>query len=711
MVKFGKHAAAVRDQLDGACFIVDYNRLKAVATAGCAAETFVAAWRADLRSHTAWATASTRALWEQVLQKIPPDSARGVPPEEALQMFVQICAGTRSESATHVLEPASLPPSTFALDSPADLLRLLKRLELACATNCESLRKAIKKFDKLVGQPVSGNDDSGPANTVSHALLPELYSSTSTTGPSQFRAMIQIVTSAMHYQSHGTPLAVSTKHADARLMEPASATSFRRSSRKKIFSMGEIPMVSLVRLRSKARNVRRKERAQTFTAGSGSDHQHSPTSLTEASASEGRGGSGENDPAENVNTNTSADGEAGDGTPADRLAQFRAMQIEFDNRRREELLWLHGLSRRLSESFISKLVLHRGFHSGMDGGDRPIENSLTAYESAWSAGIKYCECDIALTADEYLVLCHDANFKRLALFGGYPTSASESEVDAAASARAKVAASTDRDRRRMFNGKKAVGDMTYREIIGMPLKSGQRPPLLEDVLESALAIGGGAQLVIEIKKGNPRSASALVQLFSARPKLLNAVAVVMSFDLWVIHEFNKNFRSMVVEDARGHGAQGIAGAGEDDLGDVGDVGTSQAAGSTIPKVLLLTVSEKTDEAPYLFLSVHGDEGDRSKPSGDADAEYAQVQAQLKDWIVTDDSVLDGVYLQLEESMVKDGSPGRRTLRQLAERHCVGVWGRVNGADPDDEGTAASLMDAGVAFVNTDLPRSFFNGSK
>ena len=71
-------------------------------------------------------------------------------------------------------------------------------------------------------------------------------------------------------------------------------------------------------------------------------------------------------------------------------------------------------------------------HGRVDGGDRPIENSLTAYKSTWSSGIKYCECDIALTADDYLVLCHDVNFKRLVLFGGCATSASESEAATAA---------------------------------------------------------------------------------------------------------------------------------------------------------------------------------------------------------------------------------------------------------------------------------------
>ena len=55
--------------------------------------------------------------------------------------------------------------------------------------------------------------------------------------------------------------------------------------------------------------------------------------------------------------------------------------------------------------------------------------------------MKYCECDIALTLDEHLVLCHDVNFKRLALFDDGQSS-------------------------------REIGELTYRELIALPLKSG-----------------------------------------------------------------------------------------------------------------------------------------------------------------------------------------------------------------------------------------------
>ena len=45
---------------------------------------------------------------------------------------------------------------------------------------------------------------------------------------------------------------------------------------------------------------------------------------------------------------------------------------------------------------------------------------------------------------------------------------------------------------------------------------------------------------------------------------------------------------------------------------------------------------------------------------------------------------------------------------------VGVWGRAVAADggpgdPDDLATLQQLVDAGVNFINSDLPRSFLEG--
>ena len=135
-------------------------------------------------------------------------------------------------------------------------------------------------------------------------------------------------------------------------------------------------------------------------------------------------------------------------------------------RRAEEMQWLKNMVKAIPATVISSLVAHRGFHCPRDNsGKRPLENSLSAFESAWASGLHLCECDVALTKDEQIVLAHDEDFARLALD---PNSQSSN---------------------------KKVSDLTMREIISLTFKSGSRPPLLVDVLRSADAIGESSQLV------------------------------------------------------------------------------------------------------------------------------------------------------------------------------------------------------------------------
>ena len=68
-----------------------------------------------------------------------------------------------------------------------------------------------------------------------------------------------------------------------------------------------------------------------------------------------------------------------------------------------------------------------------------------------------------------------------------------------------------------------VGDLTLSQLMSMPLKSGSRPPLLTEVLRSASHIGGGVQLVIEIKPGNSAAVAALTNLFATSPQMLRQV--------------------------------------------------------------------------------------------------------------------------------------------------------------------------------------------
>ena len=72
-----------------------------------------------------------------------------------------------------------------------------------------------------------------------------------------------------------------------------------------------------------------------------------------------------------------------------------------------------------------------------------------------------------------------------------------------------------------------------------PLKSGARPPLLFDVLRSAAAIGEHAKMVVEIKAGNTEAGPALARMFLRHPNLMDHVAVVMSFDAFIMHNFRR----------------------------------------------------------------------------------------------------------------------------------------------------------------------------
>lgn len=124
--------------------------------------------------------------------------------------------------------------------------------------------------------------------------------------------------------------------------------------------------------------------------------------------------------------------------------------------RKSDVEWLQRIISSMDEFELQRLVSHRGFHCIDDSHHtRPIENSLAAYELAWTSGLHLCECDINVTKDERIILAHDEDFTRLALDPESPLS------------------------------QKKVSDLTFKEIVALPLQSGSRPPLLIDVLRSA----------------------------------------------------------------------------------------------------------------------------------------------------------------------------------------------------------------------------------
>jgi len=381
------------------------------------------------------------------------------------------------------------------------------------------------------------------------------------------------------------------------------------------------------------------------------------------------------------------------------------------NVRMAELDWLKRLVASIpTEDLLPRIVAHRGFHNIRDRNDkRPLENSLSAYEMAWTSGIHLCECDIAMTKDQKLVLAHDDNFLRLALN------------------------SND------GNTHKFVSDLTFRELISMPLKNGVRPPLLIDVLRSACAISENSKLIIEIKPGNNAAASALARLLIRHPDLRQAVAMIMSFDAVTMHRLRSelamasepptsgivqpptngtngthhrvtsfdHFGSMLSASHRRFSSMekmpitqsinqsiglSLSQTHFDNLpileqeclgGD--DLSVSRTGSTTMPKLMLLTVAQEPFKPCEQRMSI---------------SNLAPVDSLLR----MADGALDGVYLQFEHGMMTD--EGAKAVRELGQRYLVGVWSR-SGKDPDDYSIVEWLVRrCGCAFVNTDLPNHF-----
>lgn len=426
-------------------------------------------------------------------------------------------------------------------------------------------------------------------------------------------------------------------------------------------------------------------------------------------------------------------------------AQARNMQV-----RMEEIEWLKRLTASLPKDMLRKLVAHRGFHHVQDRNDkRPLENSLSAYETAWTSGIHLCECDIALTKDEKLVLAHDENFTRLALDG-------KSELSG-----------------------KRVCDLTLKELIAMPLKCGVRPPLLMDVLRSAYAISDHAKLIIEIKPGNAAAASALARLLIRHPELCSCVEMIMSFDAVTMHRLRTELTTI---EATGNSSCAVGGqlgtthrrVSSMDLGSValpqqmslqhrrqisfdhfGSLGTSSRRLSTHDVGMNLSPGDANGLSPAVGMSLSHSGLDMSlrpplhpstnnlqtvpddrppisnptspilSPAIESGCLFPKLMlltvagppkrpcemrvsvqdlSPVESWLTTDQGSLDGVYLQYEPYMkTKEGTDA---MRELSKRFAIGIWG-YSGKDPDDFETFQLLVDRGnVSFVNTDLPHHF-----
>lgn len=328
-------------------------------------------------------------------------------------------------------------------------------------------------------------------------------------------------------------------------------------------------------------------------------------------------------------------------------------------RRANEMLWFRDTVRQIPQEDIKHAVAHRGFHNPTGRSDlRPLENSLAAFEAAWSNGMQICECDVSLTKDEKLVMCHDSNFARLSLDPSSDTSNT------------------------------TVSDLTFKELIALTLKNGVRAPLLSDVLNSASMIGPDKKLIVEIKPGNNQAAMALARLLTKNPEYCNHIDSIMSFDLWSMHSL-KQVLKQNLEHLQSTSPVRLSSSVDSQMfrkaSSAKDSLLDTANAITLPKILLLTVADPPKDNYELWVDC---------------SDYSPVDG----WVNTDESCLDGVYVKFESEMLE--ADGRAELHALCSKYTVGIWGVVN-KDPDDYKTMRYLVnECGVSYFNTDMPHDF-----
>jgi glycerophosphoryl diester phosphodiesterase len=180
-----------------------------------------------------------------------------------------------------------------------------------------------------------------------------------------------------------------------------------------------------------------------------------------------------------------------------------------------ELFLMKTIVKKINNDVKNCLVAHRGFHCTKDQERiRPLENTLAAYEQAWAMGMKHAECDVVLTKDNRLMLCHDDTFRRLAMFPS----------------------------RRTFVDTHPNNLKAKEVLTKCVTRSGAGVPFLTHVLDIAAAIGTHKKLVIELKPGISGTADRLIEILIANHSYLENISVIMSFQLSVISRLAKLFR-------------------------------------------------------------------------------------------------------------------------------------------------------------------------
>ena len=141
-------------------------------------------------------------------------------------------------------------------------------------------------------------------------------------------------------------------------------------------------------------------------------------------------------------------------------------------------------------------IAHRGLH---DSNQSVWENTLTAFRRAIDKDYSI-ECDVHLSSDGVPVVIHDSDLKRLTGTDGFVWQRTAGELGAL-----KVGGTRD------------------------------HVPTLAEMLD---LVAGRVPLVIELK-GDPGHDAGLVKKVAAQLKTYKGKAAIMSFDHWLIRDFQK----------------------------------------------------------------------------------------------------------------------------------------------------------------------------
>lgn len=295
---------------------------------------------------------------------------------------------------------------------------------------------------------------------------------------------------------------------------------------------------------------------------------------------------------------------------------------------------------------IDSLVAHRGYHWSSDDLSRPLENTIPAYEYAWTAGVVHCECDVALTSDGHLIVLHDSTLERLAL--------------------------------QRFPRYDDVTKIPLHELRDTPLKNGCRIPTLKEVLDTAVRIGPPASLVIEMKPDERTQlvASALCLLLQQNRHFIPHLSLVFSFHRLLIQNVNSIFNQAFPE----------------------------MSGESRPKMMLLTKStdgipvETKEREKYSGVSAKKEYVlDFSRPLDD-------LKVTMRRLLTHDNTSLDGFYMLYHESLSLESSTAVDFLRQMSKEVTCGVW--LSKRNPDKLTLFRKICGLGVRYVNTDFPADF-----